>query len=163
MKKIVWLAGILLLAVALTYLKLHILDQVPNINVTTITGQHIDLQQLRGKPVLVTFWATDCVSCVQEIPDLVGLYNRYHSQGFELIAIAMTYDPPNHVVELSHAMQLPYPITLDITGEYALAFGQVKLTPTTFLIAPDGSIVWQQTGKFALADLQARIESLLKG
>lgn len=163
MKKIVWLAGILLLAVALTYLKLHILDQAPNINVTTITGQHIGLPQLRGKPVLVTFWATDCVSCVQEIPDLVGLYNRYHSQGFELIAIAMTYDPPNHVVELSHAMQLPYPITLDITGEYALAFGQVKLTPTTFLIAPDGSIVWQQTGKFALADLQARIESFLKG
>jgi peroxiredoxin len=139
------------------------LSQAPDIAVSTITGQKIALQALRGKPVLVTFWATDCASCVKEIPDLVALYKRYHPQGVELIAIAMTYDPPNHVVELSQAMQLPYPIVLDISGDYALAFGQVRLTPTTFLIAPDGSIAWQHAGLFQLADLQAQIESLLKG
>lgn len=163
MKTAYWLAGILLLAAALTSLKQHILSQAPDITITTIAGKQIALKTLRGKPVLVTFWATDCASCVQEIPDLVELYRRYHDQGVELIAIAMAYDPPNHVLELSQSMQLPYSITLDITGEYALAFGQVRLTPTTFLIAPDGSIAWQQTGPFELANLQARIESLLKG
>lgn len=164
MKKFYWLlAGILLLAAALVSLKLHILSQAPDITLTTIDGKSLALKNLHGKPVLVTFWATDCASCVQEIPDLLALYNRYHPQGFELIAITMTYDPPNHVVELSHTLHLPYPIALDITGDLATAFGQVRLTPSTFLIAPDGGIDWQQTGTFELADLQARIEFLLKG
>jgi len=164
MKKLYWLlAGTFLLIAALVSLKMHILSQAPDIALTTITGKQLTLKDLRGKPVLVTFWATDCASCVQEIPDLTTLYNRYHSQGFELIAISMTYDPPNHVIELSQTLHLPYAIALDISGDFANAFGQVRLTPTTFLIAPDGAIDWQQTGTFELADLQARIELLLKG
>ncbi len=118
---------------------------------------------MRGKPVLVTFWATDCPGCIQEIPHLIDLYRQYHDQGLQIIAVAMYYDPPNHVVEMTKQQALPYDVALDIQAEHAKAFGDVRLTPTTFLISPAGSIALQKIGVFDLADMKTRIEALLKG
>ena len=116
---------------------------------------------LRGKPVLVTFWATSCGSCVKEIPDLIALYERFHLQGLEMIAIAMPYDPPNRVVAMSEDKQLPYDVVLDIASEYTRAFGKIWATPTTLLIGKDGMIAKREVGAFELADMQAQIEQLL--
>lgn len=136
---------------------------VPELTLTTLTGNKIDLKALRGKPVVVTFWATDCPSCIKEIPDLLELYQKYQARGLELIAIAMYYDPPSHVVAMSEARHLPYPVVLDLQADYAKAFGQVALTPTTFLIAPDGSIAKQYLGRFDGQEMQHAIETLLEG
>jgi peroxiredoxin len=130
----------------------------PNVIFTTITGQKISLKNLRGHPVLINFWATNCKSCVEEIPDLIDLYHRYHPQGLEMIAIAMFYDLPNHVVAMANAQQIPYPIALDIRAEQAKAFGEVQLTPTTFLINPDGQIIFKKTGRFDKKALAQRIQ-----
>lgn len=135
----------------------------PGVTFTTITGKKIALQSLHGKPVIVTFWATDCPGCIKEIPHLLDLYTHYHGRGLEIIAVAMYYDPPNHVVAMTKAQQLPYNVALDIKAEHALAFGQVMFTPTTFLITPDGLIGLQKIGAFDPADMKTRIESLLKG
>lgn len=129
---------------------------------TTITGERIALKDLRGKPVIVTFWATDCPSCITEIPHLLGLYRRYHPHGLELIAINMYYDPPSHVVSMVQLKQLPYPVILDLNAQHAHDFGDVQLTPSTFLIAPDGSIVVHKTGMLDLADMETRIAHYLK-
>jgi thiol-disulfide isomerase/thioredoxin len=135
----------------------------PETTFSTITGKKIALSKLRGKPVIVTFWATDCASCIKEIPQLISLYQQYHEQGLEIIAVAMAYDPPNHVLELSHAQQLPYDIALDLQSENAHAFGDVSLTPTTFLIAPDGAIALQKTGLFDLIDMKKQLSNFIKG
>lgn len=135
----------------------------PDVTFTTISGQKIALKDLRGKPVIVTFWATDCPACIQEIPSLIELYNQYHTSGLEMIAIAMYYDPPNHVVDMTQAKQLPYPVALDLDSTHANAFGGVMLIPSTFVIAPDGSVVKKETGLFDMATMKSTIESLLKG
>ena len=135
---------------------------VPNTTFTALNGQEMSFEKLRGKPVIVTFWATDCESCLKEIPLWLDLYSRYHAQGLEIIGVSMYYDPPNHVIEFNKLHTLPYPITLDIEAKIAVAFGNVKVTPTTFLLNPKGEIVWQKVGLFELAELQPLIENLLK-
>ncbi len=112
------------------------ITSAPEVTFTTITGEKIALKDLHGKPVIVTFWATDCPSCIKEIPHLIDLYTQYHARGLEMIAVAMYYDPPNHVVDMTKAKQLPYNVALDLKSELAMAFGGVMFTPTTFLIAP---------------------------
>lgn len=133
----------------------------PNVHFTTIKNKSIELAALKGKPVLVTFWATDCPGCIAEIPHLIDLYQQYHPQGLEIIAVAMYYDPPNHVVNMSQAKQIPYDVALDLHADHAKAFGRVQLTPTTFLINPEGYITLQKIGEFDLDDMKQRIEKLL--
>lgn len=128
---------------------------------TTITGDKLALKDLRGKPVLITFWATTCGSCMAEIPHLIDLYNRFHPRGFELIAVAMSYDPPNQVVQLAKDKGLPYSIALDINGDHANAFGGVYATPTTYLIDKEGKISWETVGMFKPEELAERIEKQL--
>jgi peroxiredoxin len=130
---------------------------------TTITGAKIPLKEMRGKPVLVTFWATTCGSCMAEIPHLIDLYNRFHPEGLELIAVAMAYDPPDQVVQMAKNKGLPYPIALDINGEHATAFGGIWATPSTYLIGADGTINWDTVGMFDADELAERIEKQLKG
>ena len=137
--------------------------QAPDETFTTITGKKITLKALRGKPVIVTFWATDCPACIKEIPDLIDLYKQYHKQGLEIIAVAMYYDPPNHVVTMTEDRQLPYHVALDLQAEHAHAFGEVQLIPSTFLIGPDGLIDLKITGAFDPAEMKTRIETLTKG
>lgn len=135
----------------------------PNVTFSTIFGKKIELSKLKGNPVIVTFWATDCAGCIEEIPHLIELYQQFHPRGLEIIAIAMYYDPPNHVVEMTKAKQIPYYVALDLKAEHAFAFGQVELTPATFLISPAGNIILQKTGLFDLPKMQQQIHNLITG
>ncbi len=135
----------------------------PEVTFTTITGKKIVLGELRGKPVLVTFWATDCPACIEEIPDLKTIYGEYHHQGLEMIAVAMFYDPPSHVAAITKARQLPYDVALDLQGLHAKAFGNVQLIPATFLISPQGKIASRTTGTLNVLQLKNNIKSLLRG
>lgn len=137
------------------------LRQAPDINLTTLDGSNLALSDLRGRPVLVTFWATTCPGCIKEMPHLVELHNEYGPRGFKMIGISMPYDPPNQVYELVKRRSLPYTIALDIQGEAVRAFGDVRLTPTSFLIAPDGRIVEHRIGDLDMPALRAKIESML--
>jgi peroxiredoxin len=127
----------------------------------TIANKQVSLKQLQGKVVLVTFWASNCPSCLKEIPHLISLYNDYHQRGLELFAIAMHYDRPNYVVNTRKTYQIPYDIVLDLQGQLATAFGDISLTPTTLLINSSGEIIYQNIGTFDLQAMQVLIESLL--
>jgi len=61
----------------------------PEVTFTTIEGKSFSMASLKGKVVLISFWATDCTSCVKEMPDLVNTYNTYKTKGFEVVAVAM--------------------------------------------------------------------------
>ena len=155
------LAGLLI--TGLWFWQTERIKPAPDLTFTTITGKKIELAKVQGNPVIVTFWATDCAGCIREIPHLIELYNQFHPLGLEIIAIAMYYDPPNHVVEMTKAKQIPYDIALDLKAEHAYAFGQVQLTPTTFLISSAGTIIMQKTGEFDITDMKHKLETLFKG
>lgn len=137
------------------------LNPAPPLLAKTLDGRTLTLQQLRGKPVLITFWATTCPSCIQEMPHLVELYQEFKGRGLEIIGVAMSYDPEQQVRALVEKRQLPYPIVLDTTGSIAREFNNVQLTPTTVLISPEGGIVEYRLGLLDMPQLRATLERLL--
>ena len=136
-------------------------QSVPRVTFTSIKGEKLATADLRGRVVLVNFWATDCAVCLKEMPQLVRTYEKYRKDGLELIAVAMAYDPPNYVLHYTEKNALPFKVALDPMGEAAKAFGDVKLTPTTILIDKRGNMVWRIIGEPDFAKLDALIESKL--
>ena len=134
----------------------------PAVTFVSLQGEKITTAGLRGKVVLVNFWATDCVTCVREMPEIVATYNKYQAQGFETIAVAMRHDPPNYVLNYTEKNKLPFKVALDPMGELARAFGEVKLTPTTFIIDKQGRLVMRILGEPDFAKLHALLEEKLK-
>jgi peroxiredoxin len=137
------------------------LQQAPDISLQLIDGSRIKLRELGSNPVLVTFWATTCVTCVKKTPELKALYQKLKPLGFEMIAVAMAYDPPNRILAFSEDHQIPYPIALDLNGSVAKAFNDVLLTPTTFLISADRKIVFTAIGNLNTQVLEDKISSML--
>lgn len=133
----------------------------PQLAFTTLQGQRITLADLAGKPALINFWASDCQSCLEEIPLLNRLQHHYHDAGLAVIAIAMAYDPPNRVLTTSHEHRVEYQVALDPDGSLAGALGGIRVTPTTLLIDSHGNLIWQQVGRFDEAALSHRIEASL--
>ena len=138
------------------------LKDTPDITLLTIDGEELQLASLQGKPLLLTFWATNCPGCIKEMPHLIELYDELSPQGLEIIGIAMSYDKPSHVLAMRKARNIPYPVALDIHGAAAQAFGNVRLTPTSFLIAPDGRIVFQKIGEMDIPKLRENILAMLQ-
>jgi peroxiredoxin len=138
------------------------LKDSPEITLLTIDGEELSLASLRGKPLLLTFWATSCPGCIREMPHLIELYEELSPQGLEIIGVAMSYDKPSHVLSMRKARNIPYPVALDIHGAAAQAFGNVRLTPTSSLIAPDGRIVLQKLGEMDMKKLRNNILPMLK-
>lgn len=136
--------------------------EAPEVQFTTIKGQKLDLESLRGQPVMVVFWATDCPGCIDEMPHLVDLHQRYSGQGLRIIGVAMPHDLPNRVVAFQTKRQLPYTLALDLDSSVVNAFGNVRLTPTSFLISPEGKIVYQKIGELNLKLVEQSISDMLK-
>ncbi len=136
-------------------------EPAPAVTFKTIDGQQLTSESLRGKVVLVNFWATSCTTCIKEMPELVQTYGKYRERGLELVAVAMSYDPPNYVLNFAQTRQLPFKVALDADGSNALAFGDVKLTPTTFLIDKQGNILKRYVGIPEFSSMHALIEKAL--
>jgi peroxiredoxin len=135
----------------------------PEVKFTTLTGQTMQLSQLRGKMVLVNFWATTCPGCIAEMPKLIETYKQRHPQGFEVIAVAMPYDAPDQIANYATKHALPFTVTHDARGELVHAFGDVKLTPTAILIDKQGHIVSTVVGELDFSALNQQLEHELGG
>ena len=133
----------------------------PQVTFVSIKGERITVADLRGKVALVNFWATDCAICVKEMPQLVETHQKYQSRGFETIAVAMRHDPPNYVLAYAEKNALPFKVVLDPMGEIAKAFGDVKLTPTTFIIDKRGNVVKKIVGEPDFKKLHELLEKKL--
>ncbi|MCK4865546.1 MAG: TlpA family protein disulfide reductase [Gammaproteobacteria bacterium] len=136
-------------------------QQVPDITLQLIDGKKLKLSSLKGKPVLITFWATSCPGCIKEMPHLIELYNELHSTGLEIIGIAMPYDRPDYIMEMVKRKKVPYLIAFDLKGDAVRAFGNVSLTPTTFLIDDNGKIIKKKIGVIKMDVWKKRIISIL--
>jgi peroxiredoxin len=126
-----------------------------------LDGSSKTTADMQGKVTLVNFWATSCTSCVAEMPEIVATYNKYQSQGFDTMAVAMSYDPPSYVVNFAETRKLPFNVAIDNTGAVAHAWGDVRLTPSTFIVNKRGEIVKTFVGAPNFPELHQLIEKLL--
>jgi peroxiredoxin len=132
----------------------------PDATFTLLSGQKVSTGDLKGKVYLVNFWATSCTTCMHEMPQMISTYNQYKQQGLEFVAVAMNYDAPMYVANYAKTRDLPFKVAFD-DGSAAQKFGNVQLTPTTFLIDRDGKILKRYVGEPSFAELHQLIETAL--
>jgi len=145
----------------LTFQALSVGEKVPNVAYTLLDGSKSTLAQQRGKVMLVNFWATDCTTCVKEMPNIVATHEKYKARGYDTLAVAMSYNPPAYVINFAETRKLPFGVAIDNTGAIAQSFGQVQLTPTSVLIDKHGQIVKRYVGEPDFAALHQLVEKLL--
>jgi peroxiredoxin len=133
----------------------------PQSTFVLLDGSKETTSQWKGRVTLVNFWATSCVTCVAEMPQLIDTYNKYRARGYDTVAVAMSYDPPSYVVNFAQTRQLPFKVAIDNTGAVARDWGDVRLTPTTYVVDKQGRIVKRYVGQPDFAELHQLIERLL--
>ena len=127
-------------------------SSAPDVKFTTIDGKEIAMADLKGKVVLINFWATDCPGCIKEMPALVKTYNEFSNKGFEVIAVAMPYDPPAQVLNYAKQKALPFPVMHDGLSEITEKFGGISLTPTTYIFDKQGHLLRRTIGNIDFTD-----------
>nr|WP_232540284.1 TlpA disulfide reductase family protein [Azohydromonas aeria] len=155
-------AALALAAGVLAWQSMASLEPAPEVSYTLLDGSSGTTSSLKGKVVLVNFWATSCTTCVAEMPQIVATHNKFKDRGFETLAVAMSYDPPAYVSRFAQTRQLPFGVAIDNTGQIAKRFGDIQLTPTTFLLDQQGRIVKRYVGQPDFAALHVLVEDLLK-
>jgi len=133
----------------------------PQSTFVLLDGSSKTTADLKGRVTLVNFWATSCTTCVAEMPRIISTYDKYRNRGYETVAVAMSYDPPSYVVNFAQTRKLPFQVAIDNTGAIAKAWGDVQLTPTTYVVNKRGEIVKRYVGEPDFAELHVLIEKLL--
>lgn len=134
----------------------------PDFTLETSAGETITLSELRGKVVLLNFWATWCPPCRAEMPAFERAYQKYGDQGFVVVAVNVTYqDDREDAIAFADEFGLTFPILFDMDGAVSEKY-QSNALPTSYFIDQDGII--QEVvvgGPMSEALLQIRIEQLL--
>ena len=132
----------------------------PDFALTGLDGKPLNLAQLRGKVVLLDFWATWCTPCRQETPQFVGLQQKYGPRGLQIVGISMD-DGPEPVRAFYREFKMNYPVAMG-TKQVAEAYGGVLGLPIAFVIDRHGHIVEKYEGPADMAKLEQQIDSLLQ-
>jgi cytochrome c biogenesis protein CcmG, thiol:disulfide interchange protein DsbE len=113
-------------------------ERAPALVVTTLDGRTFDLGKLRGKVVLVNYWATWCAPCRKEMPKLDAFYKRYHDRGLEIIGISIDFDRDlNKARRMAQGVSYPTALAKSVTDN---GFGIPKGVPITWIIDRDGKV-----------------------
>lgn len=122
-------------------------------------GKIHQLTDYKGKWVLVNFWATWCPPCLEEIPDLVALYENRND--IMVFGIAMEYSEVKTVLEFAKALAVTYPVVL---GNRTIAdqFDELSMLPSTYLFDPKGSPAARKVGLLTRAEIEAFIQNYPK-
>lgn len=120
-------------------------------------GHEQRLQDYRGKWVLVNFWATWCPPCLEEIPDLIALYEAHKNKDMVIIGVALD-STRESVVEFVAKKKITYPV---VFGDYDLAaqVGEVEALPTSYLYDPTGKLVSYQQGMVTRSSVETYVKS----
>lgn len=127
-----------------------------------IDGSEQTMQELKGKPLLVTFWSPNCALCLQEVSQLNQLYAKYQGgEKFELLALSMYYDRPDWVIQSSANLNMQYPVYFDLQKKLSHAFGNIVATPTSFLLNASGEIIYQHAGRIEFDIIDQKLKQLI--
>jgi len=133
----------------------------PNFTLQTLDGKDLSLSDLRGKAVVVNFWATWCGPCKIETPWLVELQQQYGSQGLQVVGVAMDDSGKDEIAKFANEMGVNYPVLL---GKEAVgdAYGGVPALPESFFVGRDGKIVDRIIGLKGRAEIEDSVKKALK-
>lgn len=126
----------------------------------TSEGRTVQLSKLKGKVVLLNFWATWCGPCRKEIPDFLEVYQQYKGKGLEIVGVSLDEEGWSIVNPFVQQYKINYPIVIG-TGKLVKAYGGFEFIPTTFLIDKKGAIVHTFTGVVTKAELERRLKDIL--
>jgi cytochrome c biogenesis protein CcmG/thiol:disulfide interchange protein DsbE len=145
------------------------LPDEPEVTFKDLQGKDVSLASLKGKVVIVNFWATWCEPCQAEIPWMIGFQKKYADKGFTLLGVAMDEEGKRVVAPYvqttqfdvaGHPMTMNYPIVLG-DDDLAAKFGGLLGLPTTYVITREGKIAKRYIGLASESDLDKLIQSLL--
>lgn len=125
-------------------------------------GKPVELASIKGKPTLITFWATTCPGCVKEIPHIQELHDKYADRGVNVVGLAMSYDPLDQINKMVEERDMTYTILQDRDGRGAEVFGPVRVTPTTFILDAQARIEFQKIGVFDVDRVERTLDELLE-
>jgi thiol-disulfide isomerase/thioredoxin len=141
----------------------------PDVTFKNLQGQDVSLASLKGKVVIVNFWATWCEPCRVEIPWMIGFHQKYADKGLTILGVAMDDEGKSVVAPYvqttqfdvdGHSMTMNYPIVLG-NDDIAAKFGGLLGFPTTIVISRDGKVQKRFIGLADEADLDKQIKALL--
>jgi peroxiredoxin len=127
--------------------------------VTTLEGRTLPISELRGRVTAVNFWATWCGVCIKEMPRMAEAWRKFSPRGYEMVAIAVR-DEKQSVAQFAEQRALPFKVAMD-AGDAAQRFGNVRITPTTFLIDRQGRVIKRFVGEPDWAEFDALVEKAL--
>ncbi len=133
---------------------------VPNFTLKDLQGNTFRMADLKGKVVIVDFWATWCVPCKVEIPWFEDMYNRYRAQGLEVVGVAMDEEGVDVVRPFAEQFKMNYRVLLG-NESVATQFGGVYGLPTTFVIGRDGRIRDKHVGLVSRDQFEETVKKLL--
>ena len=129
--------------------------------VRDISGKDVRLSQYKGQVVLLNFWATWCVPCKREIPELAALYRDYKERGFVVLGVSVDSEV-RLIKPFAREMKMNYPVLIGAGREdLGQAFGPFIGFPTSVLVARDGKVCVRHTGLVTKAQLERQIGALL--
>ena len=134
--------------------------KAPDFSLKTSDGKTVQLSQLKGKVVLLNFWATWCGPCRKEIPDFLEVYKQNKGKGFEIVGVALDEEGWNVVTPFVKQYKVNYPVVVG-DGKLVREYGGFEFIPTTFLIDKQGTIVHTWTGLVKKAELDKKLKGLL--
>ena len=135
--------------------------EAPDFKTTTLDGQALHLSDLRGKTVLINFWATWCGPCIAEIPDLIALQEELGTEKFAVVGLSMDLVEAEIVQEFAKSMEINYPIAID-EGAIAEEFGGVFSLPTTFIVDKEGKIKQRTIGIFPTEAFKPHLVAMIE-
>jgi cytochrome c biogenesis protein CcmG/thiol:disulfide interchange protein DsbE len=135
-------------------------QSAPDFTLTDLQGNTLKLSDLRGKAVVLNFWATWCPPCKEEIPWLVDLQKRYGPQGLQIVGVAMDDSDPKDVVKFAAEHSINYPVLI---GEDKVAeqYGGIDYLPTTFYIDRSGVVMNRIFGEPDRGELEQNIQRVI--
>ncbi len=139
-------------------------DSAPDFELPALNGDRIHLRDLRGKVILLNFWATWCAPCRVEMPWLVELDRQYRSPGLAIVGLNLD-DPMtsrDEIAGFAHERGVNYPVLLG-KNDVADAYGGARFLPQTFFIGPDGRILHAMYGITTKKAIEAEIRKALGG
>lgn len=135
-------------------------DAAPSYAYPSLTGELLSSDSLRGKVVLVNFWATWCAPCRAEMPVLEAMYQRHKEKGFVIVGLAVDQAPTASVAAFVRERGVTYPIA-HVGREAELVFGGVRGYPTSFLIGRDGKVQYRVLGPIGAVSLEPAVRRAL--
>jgi thiol-disulfide isomerase/thioredoxin len=120
-------------------------NAAPDFELATLDGKNLKLSDLRGKGVLLNFWATYCGPCKVEMPWFVELQNEYGPQGFQIVGVAMDDASTEDIAKFAKQMGVNYPVLLG-KDSVADSYGGVSVLPTTFFVDRNGKLIAREFG-----------------